>query len=118
MKRIIQMTSLAVLLMFAYSSPLKAADDYSTQAGSKFSRGLGNAAGGWLEIPKNIVSESHASNAAIGLTWGTVKGAAHAVGRTAVGAAELGTFFVPNDEIVHPTYAWSAPHQETTYGSR
>ena len=118
MLRIIQYTSFATLLMLALATPLFAADGHGAQVGDKFSRGLGNAVGGWLEVPKNIVSESRAHNAAIGLTWGTVKGTFHAAGRTAVGAAELGTFFVPNDEIVHPTYAWTAPDQETTYGSR
>jgi len=118
MLRSIQITSLAGLLMCALSAPLYAADDYGSQAGDKFSRGLGNAAGGWLEMPKNIVAESRARNAAVGLTWGTLKGSFHALGRTAVGAAELGTFFVPNDEIVHPTYAWDTPDRETTYGSK
>ncbi len=117
MKRSIQMTSLAALLLLAFSSPLLAAD-YGSQVGDKFSRGLGNTVAGWVEIPRNIVSESRASNPAVGLTWGTVKGAFHAVGRTAVGATELGTFYVPSDEIVHPTYAWSTPYRETTYGSK
>ncbi len=118
MLRSIQRISLAGLLMLALSPSLYAADGYGSQVGDKFGRGLGNTAGGWLEVPRNVVAESRASNVAVGLNWGTVKGAFHAVGRTAVGAVELGTFFVPNDEIVHPTYAWSTPDCETTYGSR
>ena len=118
MLRIMPMISLAALLVLALTTPLYAADGYGTQVGDKFSRGIGNTAGGWIEVPRSIVSVSRTSNPALGLTWGTVKGTLHAVGRTAVGVVELGTFLVPNDEIVHPTYAWSIPERETTYGVR
>jgi len=105
-------------LMFVLGSPLAAAgDNYGTQVADKFGRGLANAATGWLELPKNMVNTSKESNAFIGLTWGTVKGALHTVGRTAVGAVELATFFIPNGEFAHPTYVWTDFSQETTYGA-
>lgn len=104
-------TAAAVL---AVSSPAMAGD-YANEAGSKFSRGLANAATGWGEIPKNIALETNDSNVLVGLTYGTVKGVFHTVGRTMVGALELGTFFIPNDEVVQSTYVWEDTNEETTY---
>ncbi|MDX8411416.1 MAG: exosortase system-associated protein, TIGR04073 family [Mariprofundaceae bacterium] len=89
--------------------------DYGSQVGHKFVRGLGNAATGWLEIPKNIAIESEASNVGMGVTWGLLKGVGHTVGRTIVGVVELATFFIPNGEIVHPTWAWEPFDRETSY---
>ncbi len=92
------------------------AGNYASDSGQKFTRGLANAATGWGEIPKNIALESKASNGFVGITYGTVKGVAQTVGRTVVGALELGTFFVPSHEVVHSTYVWENPNTETTYG--
>ncbi len=94
---------------------LAMAGDYANDSGSKFTRGLANAATGWGEIPKNIVLESEKSNVLVAITYGAVKGAFHTVGRTVVGALELGTFFVPSDEVVQSTYVWENTHEETTY---
>ncbi len=106
-------------LVFVVGAPLAmAADGYGTQAADKFGRGFANTATGWIELPKNIVNTSKDSNVLVGITWGLIKGALHTVGRTAVGAFELATFFVPNDEFVHPTYVWSDFNQDTTYGSQ
>lgn len=102
-------------MMFAFATP-SMADDYGSDVGAKLGRGVVNTATGWVEIPKNIVNESNESNVAMGLTWGLVKGIFQTVGRTAVGVVELVTFFIPNEEIVHPTYAWDPMEQETTYG--
>lgn len=92
------------------------AGDYVSDSGQKFTRGLANAATGWGEIPKNIALESKATNAFVGITYGTLKGVAHTVGRTVVGALELGTFFIPSHEVVHSTYVWDNAGTETTYG--
>ncbi len=105
-----------VAMVFALamvSSPVFA-DDYSSQAGDKFSRGLANTVTGWGEIPKNIINES---NVLVGLTLGSVKGVGHTVGRTVVGAGELVTFFIPNEQIVHARYIWQETNQGTTYRS-
>ncbi len=105
-------------LVFALGAPFAVAgDNYGSQVANKFGRGLANAATGWLEVPKNMINTSKESNVLVGLTWGTIKGALHTVGRTTVGALELATFFVPNEEFVHPTYVWTDFSQETTYGS-
>ncbi len=109
-------TVLAAGLLFA-ATPVFAGD-YATDSGAKFSRGLANTATGWGEIPKNIANESRDHNALAGATYGTLKGTAHTVGRTAVGAFDLVTFFVPTDEYVHSTYVWEETGNETSYGGR
>jgi len=107
----------AMLLMGA--APMVMADDgYGTQAVNKFGRGLANTATGWIELPKNVVNTSNNSNVAVGITWGLVKGVLYTVGRTAVGAVELVTFFIPNDEFVHPNYVWNDFDQDTTFGNQ
>ncbi len=107
--------AVAAAAVFAFGSPAMAGD-YANDSGAKFTRGLANAATGWGEIPKNIALESAESNALVGITYGTVKGAFQTVGRTVVGALELGTFFIPSDEVVQSTYVWENTDEETTYG--
>jgi len=109
-------TALAAGLIFA-AAPVFAGD-YATNSGAKFSRGLANTATGWGEIPKNIANESRDQNAFVGATYGTAKGVAHTVGRTAIGVFDLVTFFVPSDEYVHSTYVWEDARNETSYGGR
>ncbi len=94
----------------------QAADDYGNRIGVKFSRGLANTVTGWVELPKDIALESKERNIFSGITLGTVKGTFQTVGRTAVGAVELATFVVPNDDIVHERYVWKDMDHETTYG--
>jgi len=110
-------TGIAVLAagLLVVATPLFAGD-YATDSGAKFSRGLANTVTGWGEIPKNIANESRDKNAIVGITYGTLKGAAHTVGRTAVGVFDLATFFVPSDGLVHSTYVWEDADSETTYG--
>jgi len=103
----------AAALLLASGSVM--ASDYAGDTGHKFARGFANAATGWGEIPKNIVLESKSSNAFVGITYGTVKGAFHTVGRTVIGALELGTFFIPSSEVVQSTYVWENTSKETKY---
>jgi|GEM_PF-400700 len=116
-KRII-MTSMPALLagLFALGAPVWA-DDYGSQAAAKFSRGIINLATGWLEVPKNISNESQKSNAGVGLTYGTVKGSVHTAGRSAAGALDVATFYVPSPSIVHSEHVWDDFDRETTYGT-
>jgi len=107
--------ALAAVALFALSGPA-VAGDYASDTGDKFTRGLANAATGWGEVPKNIALESKNSNVLVGVTYGTVKGVAHTVGRTVVGALELGTFFIPSQEVTQSTYVWRDANEETTYG--
>ncbi|MDX8398120.1 MAG: exosortase system-associated protein, TIGR04073 family [Mariprofundaceae bacterium] len=105
----------AAVALLTLSGPA-IAGDYASDSGSKFTRGLANAATGWGEVPKNIALESKSSNVLVGITYGTVKGVAHTVGRTVIGALELGTFFIPSQEVVQSTYVWNDANKETTYG--
>jgi len=103
--------------LFVVAMPATAsANDYGNQVVDKFSRGFSNTLTGWLELPKNIVNTTKQDNVGLGLTVGLVKGLAHSVGRTVVGAVELVTFFIPNKQFVQPKYAWDFS-KETTYGS-
>jgi len=108
--------ALLALLLALGAPPAVADDGYGSQVASKFTRGLANTATGWVELPKDIVNTSKDSNIAVGMTWGVLKGVLDTVGRTAVGALELATFFVPSDEFVHPTYVWSDFNEDTAYG--
>jgi len=92
------------------------AGDYGTQSASKFSRGIANLTTGWLEVPKNINNESKRSNAGVGLTYGTLKGGVHTVGRTLSGAIDTATFFIPSGSFVHSDYVWNDADHDTTYG--
>jgi len=112
------LTSMSALLtgLFAFGTTALA-DDYGSQATAKFSRGIINLTTGWLEVPKNISNESRKSNAGVGLTYGTVKGSVHTVGRTAAGALDTATFFVPSESFVHSDQVWNDYNTETTYGT-
>ena len=111
-------TSIPMLLagLFAFG-PTAFAEDYGSQAASKFSRGIINLTTGWLEVPKNISNESRKSNAGVGLTYGTVKGGVHTVGRTAAGAFDTATFFIPSKPLVHSDRVWNDFDTDTTYGA-
>lgn len=111
-----RVTGIALLTLGLFTAAPAIAGDYAADSGAKFTRGLANTATGWGEIPKNIANESREHNAFVGLTYGTVKGTAHTLGRTAVGVFDLGTFFVPTKELVHATYVWQDTGDETTYG--
>jgi len=91
---------------------------YSDGVVDKFSRGFANTATGWMELPKNIVNESRASNVGYGITLGLFQGVIHTVGRTLIGVVELGTFFIPNAAFIHPRFVWSPLEENTSYGSQ
>ncbi|MDX8409553.1 MAG: exosortase system-associated protein, TIGR04073 family [Mariprofundales bacterium] len=134
--RILQISVMTLLMLFATSA--MAANPCNPCSGSKmgmnpchgttmgytdgvvakFSRGFANTATGWLELPKNVINESKSSNVAYGMTLGLLEGVMHTVGRTLVGAVELGTFFIPNPEFIHPRYVWSPFEKGTRYGTK
>ena len=82
---------------------------------SKFSQGFFNTTTGFIEIPKNIINISHDENILLGLTWGTVRGVIHAVGRTVVGAGELITSPIPTEDYISPPYVWDRFSEDTRY---
>lgn len=111
-----KITGITILALGLFVASPAMAGDYAADSGDKFTRGFANTATGWGEIPKNIVNESRDHNVFVGLTYGTLKGAVHTIGRTAVGAFDLVTFFVPSEKVVHSTYVWDQKRDETTYG--
>ncbi|RMH50776.1 MAG: exosortase system-associated protein, TIGR04073 family [Zetaproteobacteria bacterium] len=111
----------ALLLLFgsALATPTATAAEqgYAQSVADKFARGFANTATGWLELPKYVIHEGHGNHIFRGLTVGLLEGVMHTVGRTLVGVVDLGTFFVPTPEIVHPRYVWSPFSGETSYGT-
>jgi len=77
---------------------------YIDATAAKFGRGFANATTGWLELPKVVLHESRRRSWLYGCSLGLLKGVAQSVGRTVVGAVELGTFFVPTPELIHPRF--------------
>ena len=73
-------------------------DDYVDTAGKKFARGMINITTGFIELPKTFSQTVAKRDLLTGTGYGTVNGATKAAGRTAAGAYEMGTFFVPLPE--------------------
>lgn len=73
-------------------------DAYMNKTGKKFARGLINITTGFIELPKTFSQTVAKRDLLTGTGYGTVNGAANATSRTAAGAFELGTFFVPLPE--------------------
>lgn len=100
------------------SSPGYADDhdhDYLSCFTKKASQGFFNITTGFIEIPKNIVNISSDSNIFVGITWGTLRGVAHTVSRTVVGAAELITSPIPTKDYITPPYVWERFSEDTRY---
>ncbi|MBN3037839.1 MAG: exosortase system-associated protein, TIGR04073 family [Candidatus Omnitrophica bacterium] len=74
---------------------LAVAPCFAENALSKLGRGLVNGATGFCEYPKQIVETSKEHNAAVGLTWGQLKGVGMGVARHALGAYDTATFYLP-----------------------
>ena len=70
-------------------------DDYVHTAGKKFARGMINITTGFIELPKTFSQTVAKRDLLTGTGYGSAHGAANAVRRTAAGAFEMGTFFVP-----------------------
>jgi putative exosortase-associated protein (TIGR04073 family) len=95
--------------------PSAHAESYMTDFSNKVSQGFANTAFGFIEIPKNIVNISHESNIFVGISWGLLRGVAHGVTRTLVGAAELVTAPVPTGEFAAPSYVWDRFSEDSRY---
>ncbi len=88
---------------------------YLSNFTSKINQGIFNIATGFIEIPKNIVNISHDQNILVGLSWGTLRGVAHAVSRTVVGSVELLSSPIPSDEFISPPYVWERFSEDSRY---
>ncbi|TPQ24546.1 exosortase system-associated protein, TIGR04073 family [Methylomonas sp. EFPC3] len=82
---------------------------------SKVSQGFFNMAGGILELPKNIVNISSEQNILLGMSWGLLRGVAHTVDRTLIGAVEFISAPIPSDEFISPAYPWERFSEDTRY---
>lgn len=100
---------LVFLPLFAQESP-----EPKTNYGPlrKLARGAINVAFGWLEIPRQMIRVKQeigqTTGDIVGFTWGSLKGLAWCIGRTAIGALELVTFAIPEyDPIIEPEFIFS-----------
>ncbi|MGZ8191664.1 MAG: exosortase system-associated protein, TIGR04073 family [Methylococcaceae bacterium] len=89
---------------------------YGSKIGQKALNGFVNITTGVLEIPKNVINTTNNSNIFYGLIGGGFKGIVNFAGRIGVGVADLVTFPLPTDPIVHPVYVWNDFYVDTTYG--
>lgn len=97
------------------TSTAQAEDDYLTGFSNKLSQGLANMAFGFIEIPKNVINISNEHNILVGLTWGVVRGVAHAASRTLVGGAEFLTSPIPTGDFASPAYVWDRFSEDSRY---
>ena len=102
---------LLLAVLVASAGPAFAEQDTGRLAVTKLFRGIANAATGWMEIPKQVNLEWHATGPGQGMTWGLVKGVGWAIGRSVAGAYEIVTFPFPIPEnyapFVKPEYVLS-----------
>lgn len=91
--------------------------DYGSKIGQKALDGFINIVTSPLEMPKNIINTTNNSNIFYGLAGGGFKGIFIFVGRLGVGIADLLTFPLPTEPIVHPTHVWDDFYVDTTFGN-
>jgi putative exosortase-associated protein (TIGR04073 family) len=114
--------SICVLSGALLSAGPSHADEHNYLSGfsSRVNQGFFNTTTGWIEIPKNVVNISHDQNIFVGATWGLLRGTAHAVSRTLVGAGELILSPIPitddgYDNYITPPYVWERFSEDTRY---
>lgn len=119
--RVTTTQALILTILFLFSPQIRASEDitaeiYFSRAGMKILSGVANVATGWMELPKNIsIWSQRDSNPLIGVTEGTLWGIYHTVGRTANGAVDFLTFWLPTYPIPNPVFVWDDFSKETDY---
>lgn len=106
----------AAALMSTGSGAEEAANDYGEAVKLKLASGFSNLTMGLVEVPKNIINTSNQVNLLFGVTGGTVKGTAHALGRTLSGIVDVFTAPLGNKPITNPPFVWQNWYTDTTYG--
>jgi len=119
--RSISRLALLFSMLFLFSSQVQAdeaitTDVYFSRAGMKILSGVTNVATGWMELPKNIGIWNQKNNNMLsdfieGVLWGAV----HTAGRTASGAVDLATFWLPTFPTPSPTFVWDDFSKESDY---
>lgn len=107
----------ALVLLFTFSMPGRAenTDGYAEGFQDKLGHGVANMTLGFTEIPKNIINVTDDSGILVGMTWGTLRGIFHGVGRTLVGVGEFLTSPFPTDDYVAPGLPWERFTEDTRY---
>ncbi len=108
-------------MLFLFSSQAQAdeaitTDVYFSRAGMKILSGVANVVTGWMELPKNISIWNQKNNNILsdfieGALWGFV----HTAGRTASGAVDLATFWLPTFPTPNPIFVWDDFSKESDY---
>ena len=111
---------LSLLLIFSSSVQATEAitsDVYLSRAGTKILSGTANIALGWLELPKNLSlwSEKGSINPLVGFAEGLLWGIFHTVARTASGAIDLATFWLPTYPIPDPPFVLEDFSRQSDY---
>lgn len=91
-------------------------DIYFNRAGTKIVSGIANAATGWMELPKNLaIWNEKDDQIVIGTIDGLLWGMFHTAARTANGAIDLATFWLPTYPSPNPVFIWEDFWKETEY---
>ncbi|MBK6958104.1 MAG: exosortase system-associated protein, TIGR04073 family [Nitrosomonas sp.] len=108
-------------MLFVFSSQAQAdevitSDVYFSRAGMKILSGVANVATGWMELPKNISIWNQKNNNMLSdFTEGVLWGVVHTAGRTASGAVDLATFWLPTFPTPSPIFVWDDFSKESDY---
>ena len=119
--RSISRLALLFSMLFLFSSQAQANEDittdvYFSRAGMKILSGVANVATGWMELPKNISIWNQKNNNILSdFTEGVLWGIVHTAGRTASGAVDLATFWLPTFPTPSPTFVWDDFSKESDY---
>lgn len=120
MRKIICLVSALTLLLIgsfqAQASEQITADIYFNRAGIKMLSGIANMATGWMELPKNIILWNQKDNSAlVGVPEGMLWGIVHTASRTASGAFDVATFWLPTFPTPSPLFIWDDFSQDSDY---
>ncbi|SFF09220.1 exosortase system-associated protein, TIGR04073 family [Nitrosomonas sp. Nm166] len=119
--RTITRLALIVFLLSLFSSQAQATEEitsriYFNRAGMKILSGVANLTTGWMELPKNIILwRQKEENVLIKFIEGVMMGVFHTASRTASGAADLVTFWLPTFPSPNPAFIWEDFSQESEY---
>jgi len=91
-------------------------DNYFDRAGLKLGSGIINVFTGWMELPKNIgIWRQKNESELTGVTEGVLRGLVHTASRTASGAVDVVTFWLPTFPTPSPLYVWDDYSVESRY---
>jgi len=112
-----------LLILLFLTFPVHAGGDdpvttgvYFDRAGLKLGSGIVNVFTGWMELPKNIGMWRQKNESELtGVTEGVLRGLVHTASRTASGAMDVITFWLPTFPTPSPLYVWDDYSVESKY---